>query len=342
MSSLKLNIALVLLAIVAIASQVGWTPTPLELNYPKEWPQTEYNQERNPLTKEGVWLGRNLFYNPQLSADNTISCASCHLSFTAFTHVDHALSHGIKDNIGIRNSPVLINLAWSKSFMWDGASNHLDVQALAPISSPNEMGSNISEVVEKLAPQSDYKTWCFQAFGDSNLTGERVLKALAQFQLTLISANSKYDKVMRKEAGFTAQEARGYQLFKANCNSCHTEPLFTNGTYQNNGLPLDRLLGDTGRMMVTQNDSDDRKFKVPTLRNIEFSHPYMHDGRFESLNETVKHYTNGIESSATLAKELKSGIGLSENERVDLIAFLLTLSDKEFLFNPSFAYPKVP
>lgn len=342
MSSLKLNIILVLLALVSMASQVGWKPTLLTLDYPETWPNTEYDQERNPLTKEGVWLGRNLFYDPQLSKDNSISCASCHLSFTAFTHVDHALSHGIDDRIGTRNSPVLINLAWNKSFMWDGAANHLDMQALAPISHPDEMGSNITEVVEKLAPTPNYKTWTYQAFGDSSLTGERVLKALAQFQLTLISANSKYDKVIRSEAEFTAQEASGYSLFKTNCNSCHTEPLFTNGSFQNNGLPLDRLLGDTGRMMVTQNDSDDRKFKVPTLRNIEFSKPYMHDGRFESLNDALKHYTNGVESSATLAKELKSGIALSENERVDLIAFLLTLSDKEFLFNSAFGYPRKP
>ena len=126
MSSLKLNIILVLLALVSMASQVGWKPTLLTLDYPETWPNTEYDQERNPLTKEGVWLGRNLFYDPQLSKDNSISCASCHLSFTAFTHVDHALSHGIDDRIGTRNSPVLINLAWNKSFMWDGAANHLD------------------------------------------------------------------------------------------------------------------------------------------------------------------------------------------------------------------------
>lgn len=338
MSSLKLNIVLVLLTLVSMASQVGWKPTLLTLDYPETWPNTEYDQERNPLTKEDIWLCRNLFYDPALSKDNTIRCASCHLSFT---HVDHALSHGIDDRIGTRNSPVLINLVWNKSFMWDGAVNHLDMQALAPISHPDEIGSSIAEVVEKLAPNPNYKTWTYQAFGDSNLTGERVLKALAQFQLTLISANSKYDKVMRKEDEFTAQEARGYSLFKANCNNCHTEPLFTNGSFQNNGLPLDSSLADTGRIMVTKNEADNRKFKVPTLRNIEFSKPYMHDSRFESLRQVLKHYQSGIEASNTLAKELRNSIALSENEKIDLVVFLLTLSDREFLFNPEFGYPQM-
>ncbi|MDP4685968.1 MAG: cytochrome-c peroxidase [Salibacteraceae bacterium] len=323
-----------------IAASHTWQSKPLKLTYPDSWPKPAYDTARNPLTEAGVWLGRNLFYDPALSNDNMISCASCHLSFTAFTHVDHALSHGIDDRIGTRNSLVLINLAWNKSFMWDGAVNHLDMQALAPISHPDEMGSSIAEVVEKLAPNPNYKMWCFQAFGDSNLTGEYVLKALAQFQLTLVSANSKYDQMQRGEITFSAQETRGYDLFKANCNSCHTEPLFTNGSFQNNGLPLDSLLGDTGRMMVTKNEADNRKFKVPTLRNIEFSKPFMHDGRFESLSQVLKHYQSGIEASSTLAKELEKNIALSETEKIDLISFLLTLSDKEFLFNTAFGYPK--
>jgi len=223
--------------------------------------------------------------------------------------------------------------------MRDGAVNHLDMQALAPISHPNEMGSSITEVVEKLAPNPNYKTWCFQAFGDSNLTGEYMLKALAQFQLTLVSDNSKYDQMQRGEITFSAQETRGYDLFKAKCNSCHTEPLFTNGSFQNNGLSLDSLLSDSGRMMVTKNDADNRTFKVPTLRNIEFSKPYMHDGRFKSLSQVMNHYQSGIEASNTLAKELENSIALNENEKIDLVAFLMTLSDREFLFNPEFGYP---
>lgn len=326
--------------LLCIAATNVWQDKPMALIYPDSWPKPNYDTTRNHLTEAGVWLGRNLFYDPKLSADNTISCASCHLSFTAFTHVDHALSHGINDSIGTRNSPVLINLAWNKTFMWDGAANHLDVQALAPISHPAEMGSDIATVVEKLKENPNYKTWCFEAFGDSTLTGERVLKALAQFQLTLISANSKYDRVMRGETAFSEQENRGYVLFKSQCSGCHSEPLFTNGSFENNGLPLDSTLNDLGRAKITGKAADERKFKVPTLRNIEFSKPYMHDGRFNNLNQILNHYTSGIEPTNTLSPLLQNAVNLSENDKVDLIAFLLTLTDKEFLFNPKFGFPR--
>lgn len=326
--------------LLCIAATNVWQDKPLALIYPDSWPKPIYDTARNQITEAGVWLGRNLFYDPKLSADNTISCASCHLSFTAFTHVDHALSHGINDSIGTRNSPVLINLAWNKTFMWDGAANHLDMQALAPISHPAEMGSDIAMVVDNLKENPNYKTWCFEAFGDSTLTGERVLKALAQFQLTLISANSKYDRVMRGETAFTEQENHGYRLFKSLCNSCHSEPLFTHGGFENNGLPVDSALNDSGRAKITGKAVDNRKFKVPTLRNIEFSKPYMHDGRFINLTQVLNHYTSEIEPTNTLSPLLQNRVDLSENDKVDLIAFLLTLTDKEFLFNPKFGFPR--
>jgi cytochrome c peroxidase len=233
-----------------------------------------------------------------------------------------------------------MNLAWQKYFMWDGAVNNLDMQALAPISHPFEMGSSINEVVEKLNASEKYRKLFYNAYGDNTATGEKTLKAISQFMLTLVSANSKYDKVMRKESNFTEQEANGYLLFKNNCASCHTEPLFTNGNFENNGLPMDLLLKDIGRMKVTSNKNDSLKFKVPSLRNIEYSYPYMHDGRFKKLSEVLNHYTNGIQPSKTLATQLKHGIQLSSNEKVDIITFLLTLSDKEFVFNPKFQYPK--
>src|SRR5262249_53369535 len=154
----------------------------------------------------------------------------------AFTHVDHSLSHGIAGKIGSRNSPALMNLAWSNDFMWDGSVNHLDVQALAPISNPLEMDETIAHVTAKLRTSENYRSLFKAAFGDTAITGERVLKSLSQFMLTLISCNSKYDSVMRGEKQFTAQEANGYALFKKNCSSCHTEPLFTNEQFENNGL----------------------------------------------------------------------------------------------------------
>ncbi len=307
---------------------------------PEKWPNPAYDFSKNPLAVEKIELGRALFYDPVLSASNTISCASCHSQYSAFTHIDHALSHGIGDSIGTRNSPALMNLAWSKLFMWDGAINHLDMQALAPITHPDEMGSTMVNVVVKIQQSAMYRGLFYAAFKDSVITGEHTLKAIAQFMLTLVSANSKYDSVMRKQTTFTAQEQNGYSLFQKNCASCHAEPLFTNLGFENNGLPVDATLNDFGRIKVTQNADDSLKFKVPTLRNIEFTYPYMHDGRFKKLRDVLNHYTSGIHASKTLAKQLQNPVVLSSNERVDVITFLLTLSDKEFLFNPDFSYPK--
>ena len=307
---------------------------------PNNWPKPNYNFAQNPLSANKIELGRALFYEPMLSRNNTISCASCHSQYNAFTHVDHDLSHGIDDKIGTRNSPALVNLAWHKLFMWDGAINHLDVQALAPINHPSEMDEKLENVVIKLQKSKIYPGLYKKAFGDSLITGEHTLKAISQFMLTLVSANSKYDSVMLKKTTFTAQEKNGYNLFKKNCASCHVEPLFTNLEFENNGLNLDKELNDIGRMKVTKNSKDSLKFKVPTLRNIEFSYPYMHDGRFNRLIEVLNHYTSKINSSKTLAKQLQSPLVLTSNEKVDLIAFLLTLTDKEFIFNPKFSYPK--
>lgn len=314
-------------------------PTPLYLQIPKGWPKTNYDFSKNPLTEEGFQLGRQLFYDPILSKDSTISCASCHLQATGFTHVDHSLSHGIDGKIGDRNSMTMMNLAWSKTFMWDGGVNHLDVQALNPITSPVEMNETLTNVVQKLQKSEKYKSLFVAAFGDEKITGQRVLKALSQFELLLVTANSKYDKVMRKEASFTDQEQNGYQLFKINCASCHTEPLFTNGTFQNNGIPLDTTLNDIGRQRITEKSEDYMKFKVPTLRNIQFTNPYMHDGRFNKLTQVIEHY-NSIIVNKSLPKQLQKRMNLTDNERVDLVAFLLTLTDNEFLFNKRFAYPR--
>ena len=248
---------------------------------PKNWPKPVYNFANNPISKEKVLLGRVLFYDPILSKDNTISCASCHSQYSAFTHIDHALSHGINDSIGTRNSPALMNLAWQKTFMWDGAINNLDMQALAPISHPAEMANNINNLINKLNSLKLYRKLFFNAYGDSIVTGEKTLKSISQFLVTIISANAKYDRVMRKQEKFTAQEENGYTLFKKNCSTCHKEPLFTTNEFANNGLVVDTFLNDYGKIRVTKNKNDSLKFKIPTLRNIEFTFPYMHDGRFK-------------------------------------------------------------
>ena len=284
--------------------------TTIYLNVPKDWPEPTYDFSKNPLTEEGFQLGRNLFYDPILSRDNTISCASCHLQATGFTHVDHDLSHGIEGKMGTRNSMTLMNLAWSSSFMWDGGVNHLDVQPIHPITSEVEMDETLENVVKKLQASEKYQDLFRKSFGTSEITGQLTLKALSQFVLMLTTTNSQYDKVKRNEAQFTEMEQKGYELFKKNCASCHKEPLFTSETFENNGLEVDTRLNDVGRMRITQNPDDAYKFKVPTLRNVQFTYPYMHDGRFKTLTEVALHYNNGIIKSETLSQKLKEPINL--------------------------------
>jgi cytochrome c peroxidase len=309
-------------------------------DYPKLWPKPVYNFDKNPLTEDKFELGRKLFYDPILSRDGTISCASCHLQATGFTHIDHELSHGIDGKIGERNSLTLQNLAWNKSFMWDGGINHLDMQALAPITNKNEMDEEMSTVVFKLNQNAVYKKLFKNAFDTETITGQFTLQAIAQFLVQLKTFNSKYDKVLNGEMQFSEMEKKGYEVFKDKCASCHKEPLFTSSDYKNNGLEIDPTLNDFGRMKITQKSSDSLLFKVPTLRNVEFSFPYMHDGRFSNLVQVVNHYSFEIKKSKTLSKELKKPLYLTDNQRTELISFLKTLTDKEFLFNKKFGYPK--
>lgn len=310
------------------------------ISWPSYFPKPIYDFRKKPLTTAQIELGRTLFYDPILSLDSSTSCASCHSPYNSFAHTDHSLSHGIHDSIGTRNAPALINLAWNSLLMWDGAVNHIEVQPLAPITNASEMGEDMSHVVLKLNRLMRYRKLFYSAYGDSVITGQRTLLALAQFQLSLISCNSKYDSVRTGNAAFTAQEQRGYDLFLRHCNSCHTEPLFTNGLFANNGLSIDTSLNDLGRIRITHDINDSMKFKVPTLRNAEYTYPYMHDGRFLSLYDVIRHYTSGIQSSGTLAPQLRKPVVLSAAEKTDLVAFLLTLSDKKFIFEKRFGPPQ--
>lgn len=323
---------LALCVLILAFRDIKTIPTPFVI--PQGWAKPTYDFSKNPLTKEGFELGRQLFYDPILSRDNTISCASCHLQATGFTHVDHELSHGIDGKIGNRNSMTIMNLAWSKNFMWDGSVNHLDMQPLGPLSNFVEMDENLNHVVKKLNNSTKYKMLFYKAFSDSLATGQRMLLAFSQFIVQLNSYNSKYDKYVRHEAGgdFTEQEKNGLQLFRTHCSSCHTEPLFTNQDFEKNGLSIDTTLNDFGRMSITHKRADSLKFKVPTLRNIQFTFPYMHDGRFKKLREVLNHY-------ATTDK-LAKPIALNSNEKTDIIAFLLTLTDNDFLFDKRFGFPR--
>lgn len=335
-------ITLILLAVGTISfAFVAKYSQEITLSYPVSWPKPVFDFKENPLTEEGFLLGRKLFYDPKLSLDSTISCASCHLQFTAFTHVDHAVSHGIDGKIGTRNSPVLINLAWNSNFHWDGGVTNLTLQAINPIEHPLEMGFSLKGVLERLNSDSQYRAAFMHVYGDSIITTKKLLGALAQYTVSLVSANSKYDQVKNGTAEFTTQEKKGYDLFKSNCVACHKEPLFAIQSFESNGLPIDTNYNDLGRYRITQNPKDSLKFKVPTLRNIQFSHPYMHDGRFKKLSEVLDHYATKIDvKSTTLSPALKHKMKLSSNDQKDIIAFLYTLTDKEFLYNQRFMYPR--
>jgi cytochrome c peroxidase len=330
----------IIIALVAAVGLLSFKTKTLPFLVPKGWPKPVYDFKKNPLSENKIALGRVLFYDPVLSKDSTISCASCHSPFNAFTHVDHQLSHGIKGKIGVRNSPALMNLAWQPNFMWDGAVNHLDVQALAPISNPLEMDEDIAHVVTKLKTTRNYRELFYKAFGDSTITGEHVLKALSQFMLTLVSYNARYDSMTRGEVKFTEAENNGYALYKKNCAACHAEPLFTNNQFENNGLYEDDSLRDIGRMKVSKNAADSLKFKVPTLRNLKYSYPYMHDGRFKHLGQVLNNYIMGLQHTPTLSPHLQKGLYLNDDEIFNLLAFLGTLNDKNFITNATYGFPK--
>ncbi|MFZ9220426.1 MAG: cytochrome-c peroxidase [Sediminibacterium sp.] len=303
---------------------------------PSNFPDPVYKFENNQITQAGFELGRSLFFDPILSADNSISCGSCHIPTSAFTQHGHSVSHGINDLLGTRNSPPIMNLAWNNSFMWDGGIVDLDLQPIAPITSHIEMGESMSNVLKKLNQNSKYKVAFKKAFGTEDVTNIKMLKALSQFMLMCVSAESKYDSVMRNQQIFTESENLGYQIFKKNCNNCHREPLFTDNSFRNNGLPPSSL-DDIGRALITLKEGDKYKFKVPSLRNLMYTAPYMHDGRFLNLDAVLDHYINKIADLPNLDSNLKSigksGIILSNDEKANLLAFLQTLNDKKFVSN---------
>jgi len=306
---------------------------------PEGWPQPVYRFENNTLTKEGFELGRELFYEEMLSSNNTISCGSCHQQFSAFANTEHRFSHGINDSLGNRNAPGLFNMNWNTTFMWDGGVNHIETQPLAPIVNPIEMNENLNNVVTKLSASNKYKQLFKSAFGSDEITSQKILKAFAQFQGVLYSYNSKYDKYKRNETSFTNEELAGYNLFVQKCNNCHREPLFTDHDFKNNGLPIDPTINDFGRENITGNSNDKFKFKTPSLRNIALTAPYMHDGRFNTLDQVLNHYSSGITNTTNLDPSLQSGINLSSTEKSNLKSFLLTLTDYKFIQDERFKDP---
>lgn len=314
-------------------------PTPLSLVTPAGFPAPNDLFGNNPLTKQGVELGRVLFYDGRLSRDGQVSCGSCHQPFAAFSTFDHAFSHGIGNEFTTRNAPGLFNLAWHRELHWDGGINHLEVQPLAPITAANEMGEDLSNILKKLNADSRYRALFRDAFGDPEATSQRMLKALSQFMGIIVSADSKYDRMLAGKVNFTQAEAAGYAVFKAKCAGCHQEPLFTDLSYRNSGLPLDPLLKDVGRMRITGKTADSLKFKVPSLRNVALTAPYGHDGRFYTLAAVIDHYRSGPKPGPTVDVALRAGLSISSNERADLLQFLTTLTDTTFTKDPRFKEP---
>lgn len=315
------------------------TTTPLQFVVPEGWPKPVYDFSKNPITKEGFELGRKLFYDERLSKDSSISCGTCHQQFAAFSTFDHNLSHGYNNAYTLRNAPALQNLAWQKNFMADGGINHLDLQPLAPITAPNEMAETIEGFIAKLKKDTAYRRMFKAAFGDATINTQRAMKAISQFLLMLVSSNSKYDRVMRGEDTFILPQKLGYEIFQKKCTSCHKEPLFTDFSYRNAGLPLDTTLNDFGRMMITRLPSDSLKFRVPSLRNVAVTAPLGHDGRFFSLFNVFEHYRKQVVTSGTTDSLLKNKLYLSNFEIGQVTAFLYTLTDTAFLKNPAFSVP---
>lgn len=308
------------------------TTTPIRFVVPPGFPQPTYNFSANPLTEEGFLLGRKLFYDTLLSVDKKVSCGTCHQPVAAFTTFEHDRSHGANHTHTLRNAPGLFNLAWYPYFMQDGSANSLQTVYEKHISSPTELAETISNLLNKLKQDDSYKTMFRDAFGSEEISADRMYKALTQFLINLVSANSKYDKVAQGQASFSVQEQSGYAIFNAKCASCHAGTLFTDFSFRNNGLSVDPILNDLGRKIVTGNSSDSLKFRVPSLRNLDFTSYYMHDGRYTLPRDAVRHYRNNVQQSATL-DPLVNSIALTQQEEDDLVQFLRTLSDSSFLNN---------
>ncbi len=321
--------------------------------------------EDNALTEEGVQLGRMLFYDPRLSGNNMMSCSTCHMQHLAFTD-GKARAIGVSGEPLEFNSMSLANLMWGpQHFFWSGRTDSLEQQVLIPIQNPDEMNQDLDELVEELSADSAYPALFEQAYG--GISPENIARAIASFERTLVSADSRYDRFLRGEIKLSAEEEKGRKLFMAhpdvkvslrgaNCIDCHSQFL-TSGFktlydgFSNNGLDSEASL-QPGLQEVTGEPSDRGRFKVSTLRNIALTAPYMHDGRFATLEQVLDHYNEGISVSSSLSPLIleadnrqaddgasQTSLHLSEEEKRAVIAFLHTLTDEKFISAEEFSNP---
>lgn len=312
----------------------------IDVKFPTNFPQ------RNPLlkdfvvTKFGVELGEKLFEDKRFSKDNSISCATCHKKENAYADQGKAISPGVDGLLGFRNAPPIQNLYWLKDYMWEGAVTDLELQPIIPITTEQEMCSTISSVVSKIKDDKEYQNLFFTVYGDSNINANRILNAITQYELTLVSSDSKYDNVTRNEGEtFTDTENQGYQTFQQKCASCHSTAIFTDNTFRNVGFPKSTLVDgngnpEEGRMRVTGIAADYMKFRNPSLRNVEYTAPYGSFGQFATLKDVLDYFDNGVlyaDNLDTILKNNGNKIPLTEEEKTNLIAFMKTLSDKKFV-----------
>lgn len=293
----------------------------------------------NPTTTEGVTLGKKLFFDQRLSGDNSISCASCHQPEFSFSDGGEAVSKGVGGALGNRNTPALINLAWRTHLFHDGRASSLEEQAFGPITNPIEMNESFPNLISELAVDPDYPDLFAAAFKNGSINQENIENALAQYQRLLVSNNAKYDKVLAGEASFTNAEKAGFNLFfseKTECFHCHGTILLTNQGFNNIGLDI--AYEDKGRAVVSGLSRDNGKFIPPTLRNIALTAPYMHDGRFATLEEVIDFYNSDIENHANLDPVVARNMNLTDEEKDQLLAFLNTLTDTVFTNNPEFIF----
>lgn len=331
---------------------VEYDTTPYELKFLNYTLPPPNLPSDNPLTVQKVLLGKMLFYENQLSLDNSINCSSCHNQLTGFSDSDQ-FSTGVGGTIGGRQAMPIFNMAWhGNEFFWDGRAHLLRDQAILPIQNPLEMKETMSNVIQKLILDKKYRDQFKRAFGTNEITTERISLALESFMLSIVSDNSKFDRYLAGLETLTDSEERGRILFYgeynqyfpttsgADCAHCHSGNNFENDLYMNNGLDEDAQFIDFGRENATQLATDRAKFKVPTLRNIEVTGPYMHDGRFTTLEQVIDHYNENIKSSSTVDPALlgttATGLMLDAQEKIDLVNFLKTLTDPTFLNNPEY------
>lgn len=332
-----------------------YDPSPYQLKFQNNSLPEPILPADNPLTLAKVSLGRRLFYDTKLSLDNSISCGNCHRQEFAFSD-NHNFSRGVGTAFGNRHSMTLVNLVYNTNgFFWDGRRQLLRHQSLDPIQNPLEMKEKLENVIHKLNADPIARILFIRSFPNGEINELNISLALEAFMFTLISDDSKFDRYLAGKEQLTESEMRGYNLFTSeyneffpeesggDCFHCHGSSNFQVNIYRNNGLDFDNEFKDFGRENFTKNADNRAQFKTPTLRNIEVSGPYMHDGRFSALEQVIEHYNSGVKLSSTLDGALQAsqgtGLFLDEQKKLDLLNFLKSLTDRRFLTNPAFSDP---